>query len=146
MAGLFVGLIAVGLQWSDNLALGATGAAGEFLGWIRRPLGLPGWRAMFFVGAILGSGIYAVISGRFALTWSYPGFDATFGSALATKGAVLLLAGGLIGFGARWAGGCTSGHGICGVGRLQPGSLLATAPFVGTAIVVAHLVARAGGF
>jgi uncharacterized membrane protein YedE/YeeE len=57
---------------------------------------------------------------------------------------VLVIAGGLIGFGARWAGGCTAGHGICGVGRLQSGSVLATATFVVTAILVSQIVTRLG--
>ncbi len=52
----------------------------------------------------------------------------------------LLLGGGLVGFGTRLAKGCTSGHGLCGTARLQPGSLLATATFFGTGIGVAHLL------
>jgi uncharacterized membrane protein YedE/YeeE len=139
LAGLLVGLFAVGLQWADNLPLGATGAAAGFLGWARRPLSLPSWRVFFFVGLLLGGGLYALLTGSFRLSWSYPGLDPRLGQGLARKAVLLLGAGGLIGFGARWAGGCTSGHGICGVGRLQKGSLLATATFVGTAVVVAHL-------
>lgn len=54
----------------------------------------------------------------------------------------VLLAGGLlVGFGTRMAGGCTSGHGLSGCSRLQPGSLVATATFLGTA-VGASLLAR----
>ena len=40
-----------------------------------------------------------------SLSWAYPGFDELWGASLVTRGAVLLIAGGLIGFGARWAGG-----------------------------------------
>jgi uncharacterized membrane protein YedE/YeeE len=46
----------------------------------------------------------------------------------------------LVGFGTRMASGCTSGHGLCGVSRLQPGSLLATAAFFGAGIVVSFLL------
>jgi len=145
LAGLIVGGIAIGLQWADNLPLGATGAAGGIVELVRRPGRGPSWRALFFLGTLLGGLLYAAVTGRLSLTWAYPGFDARFGAALATKGPLLLAAGGLIGFGARWAGGCTSGHGICGVGRLQWGSLLATATFVVTAIVVAQLVGMIGG-
>jgi uncharacterized protein len=49
--------------------------------------------------------------------------------------AVLALAGLLVGVGTRLGGGCTSGHGVCGVSRLSPRSLLATAAFVGTGAV-----------
>jgi uncharacterized protein len=157
LAGLLVGLLAVGLQWVDNLPLGATGAAAGFIGWARRPTARPSWRAFFFVGLLLGGCLYGLLTHSFRISWAYPGLDARLGDGLPGIGAlgalgalglkaVWLVAGGsLIGFGARWAGGCTSGHGICGIGRLQKGSLLATATFVGTAVVVANLVWRLGG-
>jgi len=139
-AGVLIGLVAVGLQWVDNLPLGATGAAAGFLRWARRPWAAPTWRAVFFAGIPLGALLYGHLTGRFALSLATPGFDAALATAPAVRPFLLLGAGGLIGFRARWAGGCTSGHGICGVGRLQKGSLLATATFVGTAIVTATLV------
>jgi uncharacterized membrane protein YedE/YeeE len=49
--------------------------------------------------------------------------------------ALLVVAGLLVGFGARLGGGCTSGHGICGIGRLSPRSITATIVFMVTAIV-----------
>jgi uncharacterized protein len=53
---------------------------------------------------------------------------------------LLLMAAGLaVGIGARWANGCTSGHGICGIGRLSPRSLLATAIFMATAAVTLYI-------
>lgn len=56
---------------------------------------------------------------------------------------VALFGGGLlVGFGTRMAGGCTSGHGLCGVSRLQPGSLVTTAAFFLTAVGVALALAR----
>lgn len=57
-----------------------------------------------------------------------------------------LLAGGfLVGFGARLANGCTSGHGICGLGSLQMPSLLAVLTFLATAFITANLVLAVGG-
>jgi uncharacterized membrane protein YedE/YeeE len=50
--------------------------------------------------------------------------------------AVVVIAGLLVGFGTRLGGGCTSGHGICGVARLSPRSIVATATFMAVAIVV----------
>jgi uncharacterized membrane protein YedE/YeeE len=58
-----------------------------------------------------------------------------------------LFTGGLLaGFGARMSGGCTSGHGICGVASRQLPSLLAVLLFLTTAILTAHLVHALGGF
>ena len=58
---------------------------------------------------------------------------------------VLLAAGVLMGYGARWAGGCTSGHGMTGVISLSPASLAATATFFATAVAVTALVHRLTG-
>ena len=56
---------------------------------------------------------------------------------------VLLLTGGfLVGFGTRMAGGCTSGHGLSGCSRLQPGSLVGTAAFFGTAVVTSLILEK----
>jgi uncharacterized membrane protein YedE/YeeE len=56
----------------------------------------------------------------------------------------ILLAGLLVGFGAQYGSGCTSGHGICGLSRLSPRSLVATATFMGagflTVFVVRHIL------
>ncbi len=54
--------------------------------------------------------------------------------------AALLIGGTLTGFGTRMAGGCTSGHGLIGLSRPQPGSLLATAGFFGAGILVSFLL------
>jgi uncharacterized membrane protein YedE/YeeE len=54
--------------------------------------------------------------------------------------AVLFGGGMLVGFGTRLAGGCSSGHGLSGCGRLRPVSLLATAVFFGTAVLVSFLL------
>ncbi|NCX15461.1 MAG: YeeE/YedE family protein, partial [Burkholderiaceae bacterium] len=52
----------------------------------------------------------------------------------------LIIAGLLVGFGARYGSGCTSGHGICGLSRLSPRSLLATLTFMGCGFLVVYLV------
>lgn len=53
---------------------------------------------------------------------------------------LLFLGGVLVGLGTRMTGGCTSGHGLCGVSRLQPGSLVSTASFMACGIVVSLLI------
>lgn len=66
-------------------------------------------------------------------------FEGIFGSG-PTSLWPLLLGGVLVGFGTRMAGGCTSGHGLCGVSRIQPGSLLATCSFFGAGIGASFLL------
>jgi uncharacterized membrane protein YedE/YeeE len=53
---------------------------------------------------------------------------------------VLFVGGVLVGFGTRLAGGCSSGHGLSGCGRLRPVSILATAVFFGAAVLVSFLL------
>ncbi len=145
LAGILIGLLAAGMQWTANLPLGATGAVVGVTSWVGNPSAGPGWRVFFFIGIVLGAFAHAMLSGTFAPSFAHGGFDARFGAALDTKAPLLLGAGLLIGFGARWAGGCTSGHGICGMSRLSPGSLAATMTFVGTAVVVAQIITRTVG-
>ena len=63
---------------------------------------------------------------------------------IAADSATLILGGLLVGFGTRLANGCTSGHGVCGLARLSPRSLAATATFMAagflTVFVVRHLL------
>jgi uncharacterized protein len=51
-----------------------------------------------------------------------------------------MIGGLLVGFGTRLGGGCTSGHGVCGLARLSPRSLVATALFMSTAVVTSFLL------
>jgi hypothetical protein len=139
LAGLCLGVCIVGLRWAANLHLGATGSFAGVEAWARRPTDGPGWRVFFFVGLIVGGAIYALASGGAHATMALPSFEARFGGALATKAAILGGAGALMGFGARVAGGCTSGHGICGTAQGSPASFAATMTFMATAIGVAQL-------
>jgi uncharacterized membrane protein YedE/YeeE len=150
LAGPLLALLVVGLRWTGNLHLGALGSFVATESWIERPRGLPSWRVFFFVGTIAGGLIYALATHTFQPTFSNGAFDRlglVAGAGLAARGMLLLGAGALIGFGARTAGGCTSGHGICGVAQRSPASIAATATFVLVAVVVAHLlpIAPLGG-
>jgi uncharacterized protein len=53
---------------------------------------------------------------------------------------VIVVAGLFVGFGSRLGGGCTSGHGVCGIARISPRSLVATLIFMGTAMAVVAIV------
>jgi len=93
--------------------------------------------ASVFVGGLLA----ALTSGRFHLRLDMgAGYrDVVTGNPVLMV--VLLFVGGvLVGFGTRLAGGCTSGHGLNGCGRLSPASLVATATFFATAVAVSFLL------
>ncbi|NNN06654.1 MAG: YeeE/YedE family protein [Elusimicrobia bacterium] len=91
------------------------------------------WRLMYGLGLILGAAVYTVARGR--------------GTVFVTAVPVwrLFVGGVLAGFGARLSGGCTSGHGICGIGSLQKPSILAVLVFLTTAILTAHAARALGG-
>lgn len=95
--------------------------------------------AVFFGGIVLGGLVAALLSDSFAPTLFDVGarFSAIFGADPITTALWLVGGGTLVGIGTRMATGCTSGHGLCGVARFERGSLLATASFFGTGIVVA---------
>ncbi|EFL30104.1 conserved hypothetical protein [Streptomyces viridochromogenes DSM 40736] len=98
-------------------------------------------QAALLVSIFFGGLIAAVTSGRFDLRFDMgPGFQDVV-TANPTIMTVLLFVGGvLVGFGTRLAGGCSSGHGLNGCGRLRPVSLVATAVFFGTAVAVSFLL------
>ena len=104
---------------------------------------------LFFVGAVGGAALAALYAHQFAPGGPPMGaiFARIFGEGPAVTASVLFGGGLLVGFGTRMSGGCTSGHGLCGVSRLQPGSLVATAAFFGTGIAVSFGLALlvAGG-
>ncbi|EJB5268849.1 YeeE/YedE family protein [Vibrio vulnificus] len=79
------------------------------------------WRLMFVIGMVSG-GVLAVTFGA-----------ASASVALPTSGVLIAMAGLLVGIGTRLGNGCTSGHGICGIGRLSKRSIVATAIFMAVA-------------
>ena len=99
----------------------------------------------FLAGIVIGGALSALVVGTYRPTLSYGAFTASFGAIPGTGGAVLLVAGTLIGFGARLGGGCTSGHGVCGMAMGSPASIVCTMTFMGAAIAVAHRACPAVG-
>lgn len=92
-----------------------------------------------FLGCLIAGGfLSALLDGRFTLRLHLNSdlLPALFGRALGTQSLVLLGGGILVGVGTRLAGGCTSGHGLCGTSRFQIGSMIATAAFFGAGVVV----------
>jgi hypothetical protein len=98
-------------------------------------------QAVLLVSIFLGGWVAAVSSGRFKLRLDMgAGFRQLVTDNPTTMIGVLFVGGVLVGFGTRLAGGCSSGHGLSGCGRLRPVSLLATAVFFGTAVLVSFLL------
>ncbi|MFF0107554.1 YeeE/YedE family protein [Streptomyces hirsutus] len=98
-------------------------------------------QAALLISVFLGGFIAAVASGRFRLRYDMgPGFRNLVTADSTVMIAVLFVGGVLIGFGTRLAGGCSSGHGLSGCGRLRPVSIVATAVFFGTAVAVSFLL------
>ena len=93
------------------------------------------WRAPFVIG-LIASGLIVITMGE-AL-----GFGDTaliFENTKARSSLITAIAGLLVGFGTRLGNGCTSGHGICGLGRASKRSLLATTSFMITGVIAAYL-------
>jgi uncharacterized protein len=92
-----------------------------------------------FVAAVIAGGALSAWHTTAAAPhprWPAGLFAQLLGGSLPLELIVLFAGGLLVGFGTRMAGGCTSGHGLCGTSRLQPGSLVATACFFGMGVVV----------
>jgi uncharacterized membrane protein YedE/YeeE len=129
LGGVMIGLAASLLWWSLGRVAGISGIA---VGLLSPRAGDFGWRAAFVAGLLAAGALAAAAAPSFVTSSSL-------------RGAGLMLAGGfVVGFGARLSGGCTAGHGVCGLSRLSPRSLAATVTFMATAMATATLL-RVGG-
>ncbi len=96
-----------------------------------------GWETLFVPAAILGGFIAAWTGGDFTNQWLHPMWVARFGESITLRAGVCLGGGILMAFGARLAGGCTSGHGISGTLQLNVASWIAVICFFIGGIAVA---------
>ena len=107
------------------------GISGVLGGLLRPAKGDMAWRIAFVLGLVGAPLVYVLFAAL-----PKPQIDASYGA--------LILAGLLVGIGTRYGSGCTSGHGVCGLSRLSPRSLVATAAFMGagfvTVFVTRHLL------
>lgn len=124
LGGSLIGLAASLLWWANGRIAGVSGI---LEGILDRNSDERRARVLFVLGLMLGG---------VAHYWAPEKFDL---SALPSL-PVLLVAGLLVGFGTRMGGGCTSGHGVCGIGRGSPRSIVATLVFVGSAMLTLFLV------
>lgn len=98
------------------------------------------WEWMLVIGVVAGAFASSVISGSFNLELVPSGWEASFGADPLLRFAGALIGGFFLGFGARMAGGCTSGHGISGTIQLALGSWLAFFMFFIGGILTAFLL------
>ena len=141
LAGPAIGLMVTLLLWVTNKPFGALGGYIEITEVADGRRRHPGWRTYFTLGIVAGGLLSALASGGWNATLAYGSFDQLFGASLLVKAVVLVAAGALMGAGGRLAGGCTSGHGVCGMSFGSPASLVSTATFMATAIGAAHAIA-----
>lgn len=128
--GALIGLASVMLMMLTGRIAGISGILGGCLTLV------PGdrvWRLAFVAGLILAP----VIGGLLAHPMPAPQMPASF--------LVIVMAGLLVGFGARLGGGCTSGHGVCGIARFSARSIAATVIFMATAVVVVAIMRHGFG-
>jgi uncharacterized protein len=103
------------------------GICGIFSGILRPLPGDVGWRALFVAGLVTSGAVASFVAPDAARM------------TLDRSGPLLAVAGALVGFGARLGNGCTSGHGVCGIGRFSRRSLVATLTFMLTAALTAFV-------
>jgi uncharacterized protein len=116
LGGVLIGVSASILMLADGRIAGISGILGQALG-LRR--GETAWRLAFLAGLVAAPLVYGALGGRLPLD--------------ITHSAATLIGGGLlVGFGTRMGNGCTSGHGVCGIARLSPRSIVATLIFMAT--------------
>ena len=126
--GVLIGLSATLLLWLDGRVAGVSGI---FNGVLFPAPGDVSWRLAFLAGLVVAAGLYsALVPGAPVPRGDFPRVG-------------LVVAGVLVGFGTRMGNGCTSGHGVCGLGRLSTRSLVAVVTFMATAIATTFVVRHA---
>jgi len=125
IGGILIGISATMLWLANGRIAGLSGIVGGL--WKPRSDDIT-WRVAFIAGLIAAPLVYAWATGSLPrISVSVP--------------PLIVIAGGLlVGFGTRLGGGCTSGHGVCGLARLSPRSIVATALFMATAVVTSFLL------
>ena len=98
------------------------------------------WEWMLVIGIVIGAFISAKLSGQFQLQWLPDAWAAGFGTSAFLRIIVALMGGMIMGIGARWAGGCPSGHGISGTLQLAVSSWLAAMCFFVSGIITAKVL------
>lgn len=125
VGGALIGLSAVLLMVLNGRI---AGISGTFSGAFFPGAGDRGWKIMFLIGLIAAPALQRLVSG------GWPAFD------MAASWPLILVGGLLVGFGTRLGSGCTSGHGVCGLSRLSPRSMVAVAAFMSSGLITVAVV------
>jgi hypothetical protein len=126
--GVLIGLAAVLLMLAQGRIAGISGIVSGLLPGSEATREDVGWRVAFVVGLIGGPILMRLLG------WQLP--DISIDASVP----LVLVAGFLVGFGARTGSGCTSGHGVCGLARGSRRSMVATVTFMLTAVAVVFIV------
>lgn len=130
LGGLLIGLSGTVMLLGAGRIAGISGLAARAAGLSQ---GAPRLLAVLFIAGLpTGAAIMIPLTGE--ITSRFP-----------PSAAVLIVAGLITGFGTRLGSGCTSGHGVCGMGRLSPRSIVATMTFIGTGMITVALANAFGG-
>jgi len=129
LGGIVIGLAAALLVLANGRVAGISGIVG---GMLKPRAGDVRWRLAFVAGLLLAPAAYAAFA-------PYPA------ATIEAGWPALIVAGLLVGLGTRCAGGCTSGHGVCGLSRLSPRSLAATLSFMAAGFLTVFAVRHAIG-
>jgi uncharacterized membrane protein YedE/YeeE len=127
IGGLLLGVASAVFILINGRILGISGILG---GLLPPKVGDIGWRVAFLLGMLAAPTVFMTLAP--AGLASEPRIDAGFWTVIA--------AGLLVGIGTRYASGCTSGHGVCGLSRLSPRSLVATLSFMGAGFFIVYIV------
>lgn len=127
VGGVLIGIGAAILVLFKGRIAGISGIVGMLFQTQATPKDHYLWRILFLMGLLLAS-------------WAYRFFAALPISQIDASYPQILLAGLLVGFGTRMGSGCTSGHGVCGMGRLSIRSLVATCSFMFSGFVVCYIL------
>ncbi len=124
IGGVLIGIASALFALANGRIAGISGILG---GLLRPEQGDVRWRIAFLLGLIAAPLLVYLF-----MPYAEPTIDADTGT--------LLVAGLLVGIGTRYGGGCTSGHGVCGLSRLSPRSLVATLAFMGAGVAVVFVM------
>ena len=127
IGGLLLGVASAVFILINGRILGISGILG---GLLPPKMGDISWRVAFLLGMLAAPTVFMALAP--AGLASEPRIDAGFWTVIA--------AGLLVGIGTRYASGCTSGHGVCGLSRLSPRSLVATLSFMGAGFFIVYIV------
>lgn len=129
LGGVLIGVsVSLMLFWNGRV----TGISGIINGVLTPAKGDTLWRALFIAGLILGGLVMGQLNSK------------VFENTIATDMKTTVIAGLLVGFGTILGSGCTSGHGVCGISRMSPRSLVATIVFMAAGIAAVYIFRNLG--